>query len=331
MAWSLYKHGVFTKSIPIPFFNEFADFSNHLSSLAASVTRALGSIINKCKQHNYMSYSTYSKLVQSCVFSVLDYGSEIWGIYKYDQIQRVQNNAARVFLGLNKFAPILSIQGDIGWNFCKTRIDVNILRFWNRIINMEPSRICKHVFLWDYNIQNSNWTYFVSTIFDKVNLDNFDMQIECNLIDCLRKLEFLYNIEWCNKLVFKPKLRTYKMFKSHKYTENYVKFNLSCKERSMLAKFRMGVLPINIEVGRYRNISVDQRFCYNCVTEIEDEIHFLLVCPVYENERVVLLSTTQNDSSFNNLNRFEKILYLVIIILASWLNLFVVHMNISNH
>ena len=30
---------------------------------------------------------------------------------------------------------------------------------------MEPSRICKHVFLWDYNIQNSNWTYFVSTIF----------------------------------------------------------------------------------------------------------------------------------------------------------------------
>ena len=86
-------------------------------------------------------------------------------------------------------------------------------------------------FLWDYNIQNSNWTYYVSTIFDKVNQDNFDMQIECNLTDCLRKLEFLYNIEWCNKLVFKPKLRTYKMFKSHKYTENYVRFNLSCKER----------------------------------------------------------------------------------------------------
>ena len=35
-----------------------------------------------------------------------------------------------------------------------------------------------------------------------------------------------------------------------------------------------------------------------------------LVCPVYGNERVVLLLTTQNDSSFNNLNRFEKILYL---------------------
>ena len=54
-----------------------------------------------------MSYNTYSKLVQSSVFSVLDYGSEIWGIYKYDPIQRVQNNAARVFLGLNKFAPIV--------------------------------------------------------------------------------------------------------------------------------------------------------------------------------------------------------------------------------
>ena len=101
-----------------------------------------------------MSYNTYSKLVQSCVFSVL----ETWGIYKYDQIQIVQNNAASVFLGLNKFALILSIQDNIGWNFCKTRIDVNILRFCNRTVNMEPSRICKHVFLWDCNIQNSNWT-----------------------------------------------------------------------------------------------------------------------------------------------------------------------------
>ena len=116
--------------------------------------------------------------------------------------------------------------------------------------------------------------HYVSTIFDKVNQDNSDMQTECNLTDCLRKLEFLCNIEWCNKLVFKPKLRTYKMFKSHKYTENYVRFNLTCKKRSMLAKFRMGVLPINTEVGRYRNILVDQRFCYNCVNEIEGEIHF---------------------------------------------------------
>ena len=91
-----------------------------------------------------MSYKTYSKLVQSCVFSVL----ETLGIYKYDQIQRVQNNAARVFLGLNKFALILSIQGNIGWNFCKTRIDVKILRFWNRIVNMEPSRIHANMFFY---------------------------------------------------------------------------------------------------------------------------------------------------------------------------------------
>ena len=104
---------------------------------------------------------------------------------------------------------------------------------------MEPSRICKHAFLMGLQYSELQLDIFFSTIFDKVNQDNFDMQIECNLTDCLRKLEFLYNIEWCNKLVFKPKLRTYKMFKSHKYTENYVKFNLSCKERSMLAKLRM--------------------------------------------------------------------------------------------
>ena len=54
------------------------------------------------------------------------------------------------------------------------------------------------------------------------------------------KLQYIECSEWKEKLNSKPKLRTYKQFKSKKQIENYIKLNLSNKERSFLAQLRMG-------------------------------------------------------------------------------------------
>ena len=69
-------------------------------------------------------------------------------MYKCSEVEKVQNTGARVFLGVNLFTPILSIQGDIGWQLCQTRIELNMLRYWNRLLKMDDNRIglCKHLF-----------------------------------------------------------------------------------------------------------------------------------------------------------------------------------------
>ena len=61
-----------------------------------------------------MPFSVYSKLFFSCVAPVLDYGREVWGMYKLNESEKVQQSAARIFLGLNKFTPLLAIEGDTG-------------------------------------------------------------------------------------------------------------------------------------------------------------------------------------------------------------------------
>ena len=48
-----------------------------------------------------------------------------------------------------------------------------------------------------------------------------------------------------------------------------------------MAKFRCGIAPINIEIGRYYGISANERFCHFCSDEVEDEIHVLLYCSMY--------------------------------------------------
>ena len=44
---------------------------------------------------------------------------------------------------------------------------------------------------------------------------------------------------------------------------------------------------LNIEIGRYKNIIRPERKCTNCSKgDIEDEKHFIVNCPLYENIRV---------------------------------------------
>ena len=72
-----------------------------------------------------------------------------------------------------------------------------------------------------------------------------------------------------------------------------------CKShRSALAKFRYGVAPINIELGRYIGNPPEQRTCPKCPDSVETEIHVLLECELYSDLRCVLIeaaNTCVND------------------------------------
>ena len=70
----------------------------------------------------------------------------------------------------------------------------------------------------------------------------------------------------------KNKLGPYRIFKSNYFTEKYL-HNKSPRLRSAMAKFRCGIAPINIEIGRYYGISANKRFCHLCSDVVEDEIH----------------------------------------------------------
>ena len=52
--------------------------------------------------------------------------------------------------------------------------------------------------------------------------------------------------------------------------------------RSALAKFRAGVAPLNIELGRYSGTPIENRMCPACHNDVEDELHVLFVCNHYK-------------------------------------------------
>ena len=133
---------------------EFLDFTAMASAVAKSGSRALGLVIYKCKLNGGLPFKCYTKLYDSLVWPIIEYGASIWGNTTRSCIVAVQNRASRYHLGVGKYTPNLAVQGDIGWVPTQVRQWKSLGRLWCRNNEMPQNRINKRIFEW--SISNSS-------------------------------------------------------------------------------------------------------------------------------------------------------------------------------
>ena len=110
---------------------------------------------------------------------------------------------------------------------------------------------------------------------------------------------------------------THKEVKFDYQLEDYLKNIRNPAHRISMTKLRLGVHSLRIQTGKYENrgapIPVDGRTCLVCNRGyIEDERHFLMYCPGYDNIRNELHSLlSTHDVVFKSLNDEGKIRYLL--------------------
>ncbi len=174
--------------------NEYLDFSHTASLLSASASRALGAIIGKTKKLREVGFNTFSKMFDTCVNTILNYSSEIWGFKDYKCCDDVQYRAIRYFLGLHRFTPLLSLRGEMGWDSLQQLRWLCIARYWSRLLKMDPSRLTRILFEWEYeyttNASKSNWCSEVRSIF--LNSDLLYIYIRTKLLVTPKMCLFAY-------------------------------------------------------------------------------------------------------------------------------------------
>ena len=290
------------------FLNEFLDFSVPAKILADAGSRALGGIINKLQILKSFQYSTFSKLYDTGVKPIIGYAAGVWCYKNFERSSLVQRRAIRYYLGVHRFAPTHAIEGDMGWTPSKVELYLEMFRLWNHLVTLPPDRITRKVFNWDFNLCSHNWASEICEVFTTCNcVDTFQYKNLC-VIDDMQSL--LMNVEsnnWDIARHNKDKLRTYNMFKCNYEPEEYVYLNLKRNVRSLIAQFRCGILPLQIEVGRYRNVPVENRLCFSCTNKIEDEYHLLMECSVYDDLRSNMFNAiVRKDQNFLDLDVFDQ-------------------------
>ena len=292
--------------------SEFLDYNVTESVLAESSGRALSSIIGTFKNLGNLGFKSYTTLYDNGVVPVMDYGAEIWGFSANEQGSLIQNRAIRYFLGVHRFAPNAGIQGDMGWLDCTNRRQLNMIRFWNRLTETSQNRLVRKVFDWDHSLcRAGTWAHEISAILQSI--EKIECFRNCTPVDlalCREKLYDKMKRKWTDDVNEKPKLRTYVKFKSECGTEPYVQANLSRAERSILAQFRTGILPLHIETGRWSSprLTPEERVCQICGSgAVEDEAHFAFHCHRYRRERNAFSRKIISEYPFRNLSDDDKL------------------------
>ena len=304
--------------------DEFLDYQVMAKAVAKSASRTLGLLIVKCKTHCGFQHNIFTKLFDT--WSVINYGSAIWGTREFSCISSVQNRAMIFFMGVGKYTPNDSVAGDMGWKPPFVKQWVNIFRHWSRCTKMNDDRSNYKIFRWSIRKGNhriKNWSYQVMEMLKRHNIERFcnidEYVLDKSLIGQLEGMIFnKYKDDWISRLRSYGqgnKLRTYKLFKFSYCTDNdrgvYLLQNILIRHRSAFAKFRCGVAPLKNETGRYERLNVNERLCFNC-NSIEDEKHVLLSCPLYEDLRQSLFIDITNvlNIDFIRISDDEKFIFL---------------------
>ena len=276
----------------------------------------MSSIITKMIKNGGFPLNVYRNLFESCVCTVTDYAGEIWGFKSYESNKQVQLKASRAFLGVPKQTPISGILSELNWPEPRSRTQLQMVRHFHRMTKMDDGRLIKKVFLWDKSLNDSGlvhtWSSEVQDILHRNGLDNiYNMSIfplKRVITDLKASLLQKDQISWQSHCRTLPKLRTFIQFKNFVCDSPHIFKPLSFMQRKQMSKFRLGILHLRVETGRFLRIPPEDRVCLMCNSgEVEDESHFLLVCSHYEHYRQNLFNCIPNIEHFRDLGNVDKI------------------------
>ena len=216
--------------------------------------------------------------------------------HQYTACDTTQHRAMRTVLGVGKCTPIPALYGDLQWISPHIRHQLSVVRYWCRLIRMPQSRLPRRVFEWDYRLASRgrrSWNREVRGILAKcgiVELFERDQWHTINVYDLTTQLRRALILQQQQQRTADAstmsRMAVYNELVDYEHhVPDYVN-KLSRERRSVIAKLRMGTLPLMLEKGRYINKPRHERLCINCVDNVvETEAHFIFHCSKYNTLR----------------------------------------------
>ena len=256
-----------------------------------------------------LSVKACINLYQALVRSVLEYGCEIWGDENWEEGERVQREMGRRILRCNGKTTNEAVLGELGWWRLRTRRDFCKLKYWIKILTMDDTRLVRKIYRVSKHKYMSegtnNWCKMIHSLAAKYNLldlwtdESLIHQHEENTRDIwinivFNKVQAVEQEQWLKAIDKKPKLRTYRTFKSKLELEPYLLSGTQKTARYLLTSIRTGTNKLRIETGRWKRPKepVEERVCKACMSgAIEDEKHFVLDCKAYASLRHCMIDT----------------------------------------
>ena len=264
-------------------------------------------------------------LFDSLIKPILMYMSDFWGGLKAPKekdnpIEKLHYMVCKQILGVQKQTTNIGVLLELGRIPLQNFAIKAAIKNWERI---EKGKI-NPILLKSHNeaIQNKlPWITNITSI-----LHSYDLEALHRNESPRRKYPFIHKVlheKQCDKYhndafqaIQDPdnKLRTYALFKTEIGREKYLDEIKNVTTRQSMTKFRLSNNLLNIEKLRHTTPKTpkEERFCPFCPTTVEDEVHFLLQCPIYSLPRNDMMKKHIHKSPlFNEKSSKQKLIELM--------------------
>ena len=268
-----------------------------LNDLKDRALKALYKIKMKMGQCFQKYVRTTLKLFDTLVAPILLYASDFWGCLKLpinNPIENIHNRFLKEMIGLQRQTSNTGVLLETGRVPMHLLAKQRCLKNWSRIAKLRSANYLLTL-SYDNSLKNNlSWPIAIKNTFSNVGqldlfLSNETRRKPASKLFFDRASDIFHQEAFSEIHRGESKLRTYAKLKTKIGLENYL-LNLSnIEDRISLTKIRLSNHKLNIEVGRHGKIPKNERYCPFCPTLIEDEMHFLLLCPAYSTNRAELL------------------------------------------
>lgn len=264
-----------------------------------------------------LTTSRKCKLFDILVGSVLNYGSEVWGLHEAKDIECLHTKFCRWILHVRKSTNLSGLYGELGRYPLIIFRKLNMIRYWIKLLLLNEHFIPKRVYtMLKHDVDNNrtynglNWAYQIKSILDNIGLSNIwiqqsEIEIPFNLIR--QRVFDMYKQSWYSAINNSNRLEMYSRYKHDFDMEQYLDFIKDKKFKIAFTKFRLSSHDLAIESGRYENLNRNERICKYCNGNfIETEYHFLLVCTHYRELRQQYMKPYYGH--WPTLNKFDELM-----------------------
>ena len=220
---------------------------------------------------------------------IAQYGAEVWGLQKNACTEKVHLFAMKRFLGVGLRTPNDIIYGEFGRFPIYLNSYVKCIRYWLKLTRMEQSKLpfkackmykldCNGRYTWASNVRKCLSLYGFSHVWDNqgVGCLTFLQCFKQRIIDCRWR-------KWDDHIQTSDR---FALCKTSNIREPYLLINCNRFIKCALKKkIRCGVSDIEVYRNRDKNLNTVHVYCPLCNSADEDEVHFVLCCPAFDDLR----------------------------------------------
>ena len=293
-------------------FKPSGSFSHAVINLMARAKKAMFSLRSSLASDR-LYVIPHLKLFDSCIKPIALYCSEVWIMdmlkiekgnleNRYNSLtpEKIHVKYLKNILGLNRGAVNSAVLSELGRYPLSIASLKMMIGFWLHVINSNGDSLINTAYHSNMNIKKG-FCQQLETLLKDIGFyhiwENQNTFSKRGLIKCVgNKLQERYIRHWQRVLdetsdIFCSKLRTYKDIKDTYNIEKYLLLDIDKSQVQNYLRIRISNSKLMIEQGRHKNLKVNKRLCPTCQSDVETEIHFIMSCPSYKEEREKLFES----------------------------------------